>query len=258
MYECSYPQQQVQQTAGLISNPKKPEICKFLIFCSFKTVFIVFYQSIFVVVNPCFSFLTPYEPVPAGQDAIAAGASQFTVRTAQVRDLTSLAEILADSFHTRTGIMRWAYPVLRLGIYEDLRNRLRSSSPHYVCLVAVATTSTIADSREVLAGTVEIALRSPSSWQPHSSQYPYISNLAVSTSCRRRGVAKQLLLACERTAVEWGFQDLYLHVLENNYQARQLYLKTGYQLQQVEPSYGAWLLKHPKRLFLRKPLSPSS
>jgi ribosomal protein S18 acetylase RimI-like enzyme len=203
--------------------------------------------------------LTPYKPVPAGQDAIAASASHFTVRTAQVRDLTSLAEILADSFHARSGVMCWAYPILRLGIYEDLRNRLRSTSPHYVCLVAVSTVSTVADSREEVAGTVEIALRSPPSWQPHASQYPYISNLAVSSSRRRQGVARQLLLACERTALEWGYSDLYLHVLENNYQARQLYLKTGYQLQQVEPSYGAWLLGRPKRLLLRKHLAhPSS
>ncbi|HEY9673892.1 MAG TPA: GNAT family N-acetyltransferase [Waterburya sp.] len=209
-----------------------------------------------VVVNPCFSFLTPYEQTPAGQDALSAGADHFVVRTAQVRDLSALADILTDSFHPPTGFMRWAYPMLRLGIYEDLRNRLRSNSPHYVCLVAVANVSTATNSWEALAGTVEIALRSPPSWQPRASQYPYISNLAVRKSCRRQGVARQLLLACERTSQEWGFPDLYLHVLENNHQARQLYLKAGYQLRQVEPSYSAWLFGHPKRLFLHKHLNP--
>lgn len=208
--------------------------------------------------NPCFSFLTPYEPVTADQDAVGAGASRFSIRIAQVQDLTTLAEILTDSFHSRTGFMRWAYPMLKLGIYEDLRNRLRSNSRHYVCLVAVADHSTVTDANDVVAGTVEIALRSGSSWQPHPLQYPYISNLAVKKSCRRRGVAKQLLLACERTTLAWGFQDLYLHVLENNHQARQLYLKTGYELRQVEPNYGAWLLGHPKRLFLQKKLTPST
>jgi len=211
-----------------------------------------------VVVNPCFSFLTPYEPASAGQDAVTAGASHFTIRTAQAGDLTTLAEILTDSFHPRTGIMGWIYPMLRLGIYEDLRNRLRSTSPHYVCLVAVSSVSMIAGSQEELVGTVEIALRSPSSWQPRSSQYPYISNLAVTKSCRRKGVARQLLLACERTALEWGSRNLYLHVLENNHQARQLYLKTGYQLHQVEPSYSAMLLGRPKRLFLHKHLTPAT
>ena len=211
-----------------------------------------------MVVNPCFSFLTPYEPAPAGQDTFAACACHFTIRTAQAQDLTTLAEILADSFHPRTGIMGWAYPMLRLGIYEDLRNRLRSTSPHYVCLIAVAAVSTVTDSREELAGTVEIALRSTPSWQSRGTQYPYISNLAVKKSCRRQGVARQLLLACERTSLEWGFSDIYLHVLENNHQARQLYLKSGYQLHLVEPSYSSWLLGRPKRLFLHKHLTPTS
>lgn len=215
-----------------------------------------FPQNIFVVVNPCFSFLTPYEPAPAGQDAVAQDTSHLTIRTAQPRDLNILAEILTDSFHPPTGSMRWAYPMLRLGIYEDLRNRLRYSVPHYACLVAVAAVSTSLGYREELAGTVELALRSTSSWQPRASVYPYISNLAVGKSCRRQGVAQQLLMTCERMSLEWGFQDLYLHVLENNHQARQLYLKAGYQQRQVESSSSTWLLRRPKRLFLHKPLNP--
>jgi ribosomal protein S18 acetylase RimI-like enzyme len=192
----------------------------------------------------------------ADHDAVATNAHDIKIRTAQTQDLSQLAEILTDSFHPPTGIMRWASPILRLGIYEDLRNRLRSNSEHYFCLVAVSKVSTVADYYEEIAGTVEIALRSPPSWQPQVSKYAYISNLAVSQSCRRQGVAKQLLLACDRTAKEWGFQELSLHVLENNHQARQLYLKTGYKLSQVEPSYGIWrLLRRPKRLFLQKNLT---
>lgn len=207
-----------------------------------------------MVVNPCFSFLTPYEPASPGQNSLTADASRFTIRTAQVRDLGTLAEILADSFHPRTGIVRWAYPMLRLGIYEDLRNRLRSNSPYYVCLVAVANHPSVSEAGEWLAGTVEIALRSPSSFSSSASRYPYISNLAVANSCRRRGVAKQLLLECERASLEWGFKDIYLHVLDDNHEARQLYLKAGYHLRLVEPSYSAWLFGRPKRLFLHKRL----
>lgn len=206
--------------------------------------------------NSCFFFLTRYEPALAGQNAVFTSACHFTIRTAQVRDLNTLAEILTDSFHPPTGLMRWAAPMLRLGIYEDLRNRLRSHMPHFACFVAVASVPTATGYREELVGTVELALRA-SSWQPGASQYPYISNLAVSKSCRRQGVARQLLIACERTSLEWGYSDLYLHVLENNHQARQLYLKAGYQLRQAESDLITWLLGRPKRLFLYKYLSPN-
>ena len=206
--------------------------------------------------NPCFSFLTPYEPTHVDQDALqpyghenSASASRFTIRRATAQDVSTLAEILTDSFHPQAGFMRWAYPMFRLGIYEDLRYRLRSEQPHYLCLVAVATVS------EELIGTVEVTLRSTSSWPSQSSEYPYISNLAVRKSCRRQGAARQLLFACERASLEWGFSEIYLHVLDSNHQARQLYLKAGYQLHRVESSYGSWLLGQPKRLLLQKHLN---
>lgn len=204
--------------------------------------------------NPCF----PYIPRRAENLARqSANASSFYIRTVHQGDLSGLAEILADSFHPRTGIVRWLYPLLRLGIYEDLRVRLGSTSPNATCFVAVASTFTQTGHREYLAGTVEIALRSSPTWQHRNLQYPYISNLAVRKSCRRRGVAQQLLLGCERAALEWGFRDLYLHVLESNHQARQLYLKTGYQLHQVDPiGYDCLLPLRPRRLFLHKHLIP--
>ncbi len=109
---------------------------------------------------------------------------------------------------------------------------------------------------ECLVGTVEMGLRSPPTWiSGELRPYPYISNLAVGTEFRRQGVAQQLLISCERTALDWGVEDIYLHVLENNHQARQLYLKRGYRLHQVESSICAWLLRQPRRLFLRKNLS---
>ena len=187
----------------------------------------------------------------------------FQIRAALPGDLTSLAEILADSFHSHQGILGWAYPLLRLGIYEDLLNRLRSTSPHHICLVAVegaASTATegCGHSARNIAGTVEMALRSTEPFARRTGRYLYLSNLAVRSTYRRRGVANQLLLNCERVAVEWGFQDLYLHVLENNHQARQLYFKLGYRLHKVDSSWNTWLLGRPRQLFLHKHLSNAS
>lgn len=183
---------------------------------------------------------------------------RFLVRIADANDLTQLADILASSFHSREGFVDWAYPVLRLGIYEDLKNRLRSKTEHYICLVSELVSreeNSLAKQPESIAGTVEVALRSRLAWQLPSSDYPYLSNLAVHPEYRRQGVAQQLLSSCEQTVREWGFSEVYLHVLENNHAARQLYYQTGYRLEQVEWDWSCWLLGQPRRLFLRKKLA---
>lgn len=200
-----------------------------------------------------FSSSTDCQP-PA--DAQANRYSHFHIRAAQVEDLNTLAEILADSFHFQNGVFGWAYPFLRLGIYEDLRTRLRSNSPDRICLVALERATKTGGDK--LVGTVEMALRSTEPFARPRSRYPYLSNLAVRSSDRRRGVAKQLLLNCERVALEWRFQDLYLHVLENNHHARQLYFNLGYRLHKVDSSWNGWLLGKPRQLFLHKQLHNSS
>lgn len=201
--------------------------------------------------NPCFSSSKQYQ---SEFTSFTIDLSRLIVRQAKDQDLASLADILADSFHTREGIMRWIYPFLRMGIYEDLRHRLRFASGYYVCLAAIAPFSTAGGPPKAsLVGTVEMGLRF-NYWQPQGSQYLYISNLAVRRECRRQGVAAQLLNTCERMAIDWGFSELYLHVLENNHKARRLYFKLGYRLQRVEGSWTTWLLKQPRRMLLRKTL----
>ncbi len=220
-----------------------------------------------LVLTPLFSSSADAQPATGQFEP----SSNFQVRAVQSAELDGLAEILADGFHPQDGILGWAYPLLRLGIYEDLRNRLRSTAPNHICMVAIdlsitATTQGSPYAGNELAGTVEMALRSNELWKSDfnasnkrvRSQYLYVSNLAVRPTHRRRGVAKQLLLSCERVALSWGFQDLYLHVLENNHQARQLYFKLGYRLHQVDSSWSVWLLGRPRQLFLHKHLAASN
>lgn len=64
-----------------------------------------------------------------------------TVRLATDRDLRSLSDILATSFHREDGFYRWILPLIRLGIYEDLRHRVRGTNANYACLVAVGQAS---------------------------------------------------------------------------------------------------------------------
>jgi ribosomal protein S18 acetylase RimI-like enzyme len=185
-------------------------------------------------------------------------AAPVLVRTARQQDLNRLADILASSFHIKEGVIGWIYPLFRMGIYEDLRNRLRIKTDHYVCLVAINQAPPQALSHplgeENLVGTVEMGLRTQSFWQPRTSAYLYVSNLAVEREYRRQGVAQQLLLTCERVALEWGFQELYLHVLENNFQARRLYRKAGYQIKHAESSLSYWFLGQPRQILMHKHL----
>ncbi|WP_066381392.1 MULTISPECIES: GNAT family N-acetyltransferase [unclassified Anabaena] len=177
---------------------------------------------------------------------------QLQVRTATAADLTAIAEIITESFHSHHGLWGWAFPLLRLGIYEDIKYRLSSSAPHHLCLVAINTT---ANGTPQLVGTVEIGVRFHDSWKQIGKNFIYLSNLAVHPQYRRHGIASRLLVSCEQVSQNWGFHDLYLHVLENNYQARQLYFKLGYQVHQVESNWNLFWLKQSRQILLHKHLT---
>jgi ribosomal protein S18 acetylase RimI-like enzyme len=194
---------------------------------------------------------------PYYQERVAAAEQspcEFQIRAATPADFNGVAQIIAESFHSKDGLWGWAFPLLRLGIYEDLRHRLLSPAPHQVCLVAVDITSTT----NKLLGTVELGVRFTDSWMQGGKSFPYISNLAVHPKYRRYGVASGLLISCQQISQEWGFNDLYLHVLENNYQARQLYFKLGYQVDKVESNWNLFLLRRSRQILLHKHLSAES
>lgn len=187
-------------------------------------------------------------------DATNQASCQFQIRPATSADLTGVAQIIAESFHSQNGIWGWAFPLIRLGIYEDLRQRLASPAPHQVCLVAVDTTN-VANN---LVGTVELGVRFSDAWTQVGRSFPYLSNLAVDSKYRRQGAASELLVACDKVALSWGFQDLYLHVLEDNHQARQLYFKLGYQIHEVESHWNTFLVRRSRQIFLHKHLGVHS
>jgi GNAT superfamily N-acetyltransferase len=173
------------------------------------------------------------------------------------QDLFEVSGILAESFPLSSEYLQWLIPLMRVGIQEDLRGRLRSTTPNYACFVAVDTVRST-KREDFLVGTVEVGLRYEGFWSPRSQQYPYLSNLAVRQDYRRQGIAQQLLLKCDRTAQSWGFESLYLHVLETNHGARQLYCKQGYRLEKAQLGLTSLLMGQPQRLFLRKDLAHDS
>jgi ribosomal protein S18 acetylase RimI-like enzyme len=192
-------------------------------------------------------FFYPYHQQPINPDSC-----QFQIRIGTPADLVSVAQIITESFHSQKGMWGWAFPLLRLGIYEDLRHRMASPASRHLCLVAVDYTTGAVNN---LLGTVELGVRYSDSWSQAGLGFPYLSNLAVHPKYRRHGVASGLLTTCEKISQEWGFQDLYLHVLENNHQARQLYFKQGYRMHKVESNWNTFLLRRSSQVLLHKHLS---
>jgi ribosomal protein S18 acetylase RimI-like enzyme len=171
--------------------------------------------------------------------------SSVTVRKATLKDLNGIVDVLTSSFYPPRGLLFWFYPLFKLGIYEDLRNRLEANRPYYLCLVA-----TLSD--ETIIGTVEVALRSSYGFSLIGAKYPYISNLAVKQAYRRQGIGRKLMIRCEQIAWEWGYEQLSLHVLADNHQAQQLYFSRGYQVEKADLSLEDWFFNRPKKLLLVK------
>ncbi len=175
--------------------------------------------------------LSPIKSSPAGKrltmsrlnwERVHTLPQDYRLRPAYPEDLSQLVELLLTSFYPEDHLNRWLYPLMRLGIQEDIKRRLKTSPHQYGCLVVVDKS---AGSR--IVGTVEISLRSQF-WQPLKPRRPYIANVAVEHHHRRRGLAQQMLLACEYIGRTWGCQRLYLHVATDNPPAIALYRKIGY------------------------------
>jgi ribosomal protein S18 acetylase RimI-like enzyme len=207
----------------------------------------------------------------------------YRIRSATLADSAALATLLSQSFPLVPIGWDWLLPLVRLGIYEDLRQRLRDPAapffpgaverPHYACWVAVAaapgshldlhpgTHPGTHPAAEEIVGTAEI------SWKPNGlwprrlaiepAVPPYLANLAVGQKMRRQGVAEALLAACERSVQTWGRGQIDLHVMANNFPAHQLYLKAGYQIQHRESDWRTWMFQRPQRFLLRKTLRPT-
>lgn len=179
----------------------------------------------------------------------------LSVRAAVVDDLPEVAALLMQGFPPPHPLLHWMSPVLKLGIHQDLRGRL--ALKQHVCLIGIEKTIGVAgNEHSTIVGVVEVAVRSDSYWQP--SKYAYLSNLAVLPSYRRRGVAQRLLLASERAVYDWGLRELYLHVLDTNQPARQLYAQAGYGIRSADPRWLTSLTGHSRKLFLCKSLQTLS
>jgi ribosomal protein S18 acetylase RimI-like enzyme len=183
---------------------------------------------------------------------------RIEIRPVREDEIHSVADIITRSFHFDRGWMAWFTPLFRLGIAEDLRNRLRTRVPNsnqnkqqqQVCSIALYFDR----SQSHVAGTIEVGVRTVERYRQNQHRYVYISNLAVSRDFRRRGVAQELIRNCEQQTTEWGYTEIHLHVMADNDRGRKLYHKLGYETVSTEFVWSIIPWHRPERLFLRKQL----
>lgn len=86
---------------------------------------------------------------------------------------------------------------------------------------------------------------------------PYIGNLAVTSSFRRRGIATMLMVEAEQIGRSWGFDRICLHVDADNIPAKVFYANLGYECTLQEPQWYR-RIGRLRRMFLRKYVTGNS
>ncbi len=180
----------------------------------------------------------------------------FRIRSAQRQDLPQIVAVLLASFYPQALATQWLYWLMRIGIQEDIKTRLKTSTNQYACLVAIALESDSAQSTGEVVGTAEVSQRPCETWRLFPPKRAYLSNLAIAPNHRRQGAARQLLSTCENIALGWGFHRIYLHVMADNPAAQSLYRQAGYQSIAVSNPILSGLGLRPERLLLSKQLHP--
>jgi ribosomal protein S18 acetylase RimI-like enzyme len=187
---------------------------------------------------------------PSGQFYSGMTSKTVKVRPLQLADVAKAADVITDSFKIGAAFGGWLQPLFKIGIHEDLRNRLNVQAPDQaVCLVA-----TVGVEPTDVVGTIEISARSPLYNPSMAKRYVYISNLAVDNDYRRLGIGRELVRQCESIAQQWGFKDIYLHVMADNLPGQHLYLRLGFEILSRDQTWHFWPWQRADRLFLRKRL----
>lgn len=96
--------------------------------------------------------------------------------------------------------------------------------------------------KETIIGFTQLYPRLSSLSMTH---YMYLSDLYVDESCRRHGVAKQLMKTAEEYSIANGAIFIELHTAESNKNAQALYESLGYK---HESEFRTYVLKLPNAI----------
>jgi len=136
--------------------------------------------------------------------------------------LGEATNMLVKAFYPPSPIMKFFHQLKEL---DRLQSNFPYSDPNHSMYVAVSKKS-----KEVL-GFVDIDFRE--SKRRYTPPRPYLSDLVVGEKWRRKGIARDLILKCERKALELNKKSLFLRVETSNDKALNMYFSLGYDF---EPS----------------------
>ena len=163
--------------------------------------------------------------------------SSFQVRSASYDDLPRVAELMTDCFYPGLNAM------LRPVRYLMELDRLQSNFPYdeidrhyYLCVFDSSAEDCLVGFCDIDGRILERRQGLVAALSPLGNvrrPQPYLSDLAVNSSWRRKGVAKTLMSKAERLAGDMGFEELYLGVNEDNHLALQMYSNMGYE--EIQP-----------------------
>ncbi|CAM6096508.1 unnamed protein product [Calypogeia fissa] len=191
----------------------------------------------------------------------------LVVQAMRVEHMKATEELLVDSFAELMGGLLTYRPLLALTVRQYVRDR-------YACLPDVVTLVGLYAPAEdnvvmgrtvdqfsghwLVAGTVEVSFSNaghpdiPSGPSPPPGS-PYLCNMAVTSTYRRRGLGRQLLKAAEEVALMMGAQDLYLHCRMVDLAPLNMYQSAGYQIVATDSILSLLTLQR-RRYLMRKRL----
>jgi len=142
----------------------------------------------------------------------------FIIRNALHKDLPEVARIIVESFYVANPMFN-SYHFLRE--LARVQNNFPYADENHIMLVACSK-----ETGEVV-GFCDLDNRPPKIANPPPR--PYLSDLAVSTTFRRKGVASALVIACEvKSEDHWKKPFMYLRVEAQNKPALHMYSNLGY------------------------------
>ncbi len=149
----------------------------------------------------------------------------FYIRNALYSDLGQVADILIESFYNPSILVR---QYLYLSELSRLQGNFPYSAPNHSFFVACFKNYNHSSpkQKDTIIGFVDVDAR-PGTKESDAPR-PYLSDLAVHPSYRRRGVAQTLIKECQNEVKIWGKEELFLRVEQKNNGALKMYSDLGY------------------------------